>query len=300
MTRRVTAAGSRYGINEWYGQVFTNLSGEDRSRLARKALDGGEKPACSFQIGRPPCSKKHGVCSIIRYTSNEAGRIERKTGEPVIVCPNRFDQEQLLLRWLVDIVGFSLDKAMVAREVPFLRSTATNKPAGKIDLVVAQHIGDELKWYGLEIQAVYFSGTGMSAELDSLSNDTYDNPPFPGAVRRPDWRSSSAKRLMPQLETKVPTLRRWGSKVAVAVDQPFFESIGGKSADYSRILTDGDIIWMIPRLTQDSDGNYMLSRGHWEVLTLEASTKKLRASETMGLDEFEETLSKKLTFLRNC
>lgn len=298
MTSRKTSAGSRYGINEWYGQVFTNLSGEDRSRLAREALDGGEQPACSFQIGRPPCSKKHGVCSIVKYTSNEEGRIESKVGAPVIVCPNRFEQEKLLLRWLVDIVEFSLDKAMVAREVPFLRSTATNKPAGKIDLVIAQEIGNELKWFGLEIQAVYFSGKGMSAELEILSNDTCDDPPFPGAVRRPDWRSSSAKRLMPQLETKVPTLRRWGSKVAVAVDQPFFEAIGGKSDNYSQILTDGDIIWMVPRLTQDSDGSYKLSRGHWEVLTLEASTKKLRASETIGLDEFEDTLRKKLALIK--
>lgn len=100
---------------------------------------------------------------------------------------------------------------------------------------------------------------------------------------------------MPQLETKVPTLRRWGSKVAVAVDQPFFESIGGKSEQYSQTLTDGDIIWMVPQLVEDNDGRYVLSRGHWEVLTLEASNSKLRASETIGLDEFEQTLCKKLT-----
>lgn len=28
--------------------------------------------------------------------------------------------------------------------------------------------------------------------------------------RRPDWRSSGAKRLSPQLEAKSPVMRRWG------------------------------------------------------------------------------------------
>ena len=295
MINKNRQAGSRYGINEWYGHVFTNLSSQDRSLSARRALDRDEQPACPFQVGYPPCSKKHGVCSIVRYTNNQAGRINSKIGEPVIVCPHRFDQDQLLVKWLVEIVGFTIDKAKVAHEVPFLRSTATSKPAGKIDIVVAQETSYELKWYGLEIQAVYFSGIGMSEELEILRNDNCDIPPFPSAVRRPDWRSSSAKRLMPQLETKVPTLRRWGSKVAVAVDRPFFESIGGKSDQYSQTLTDGDIIWMVPELVENGRGAYVLSRGHWEVLTLEASNEKLRASGTIGLDEFEETLRRKLT-----
>ena len=295
MTSKASSIGNRYGINEWYGKAYTDLSREARSLLAESALGSREVSPCPFQIGNPPCSKKHGVCSIVQYTRGQAGRIGRKAGEPVIVCPNRFDQGQLLVHWLAEIVGFTLDEVRVAREVPFLRSTATGKPAGKIDLVVVQEMGNKLEWYGLEIQAVYFSGPGMAEEFGVLIQDTHHTPPFPASVRRPDWRSSSAKRLMPQLETKVPTLRRWGSKVAVAVDQPFFASIGGKSEQYSQTLTDGDIIWMVPQLVEDDEGRYILSRGHWEVLTLEASNSKLRASETIGLDEFEQTLRRKLT-----
>ena len=295
MTGKSSSIGNRYGINEWYGKAYLNLSREARSLLADSALGNREVLPCPFQIGNPPCSKKHGVCSIVQYTRSDAGRIGCKAGEPVIVCPNRFDQGGLLVHWLAEIVGFTLDDTRVAREVPFLRSTVTGKPAGKIDLVVAQETGNKLEWYGLEIQAVYFSGPGMSKELEAMTQDTNDTPPFPSVVRRPDWRSSSAKRLMPQLEIKVPTLRRWGSKVAVAVDRPFFESIGGKSEQYSQTLTDGDIIWMVPQMIEDDEGRYVLSRGHWEVLTLEASNSKLRASKTMGLDEFELTLRKKLT-----
>ena len=62
---------------------------------------------------------------------------------------------------------------------------------------------------------------GMRTEFERLALDADKLPPSPNAVRRPDWRSSSAKRLMPQLQIKAPTLRRWGTKLAVAVDMPF-------------------------------------------------------------------------------
>lgn len=186
---------------------------------------------------------------------------------------------------------------MIAREVAFMEGTSTERPAGKIDLVVARVSDDDLKWYGLEIQAVYFSGQGMPSEFVSLRNDDHPRPPFPNAVRRPDWRSSSAKRLMPQLQIKVPTLRRWGSKLAVSVDRPFYDSIGGPSAEPSQDLNDGDIIWLIPELKPDDEGNFRLARGHWEVLTLEDTTRKLLAAETIRREAFEQELRSKLEAL---
>ena len=216
----------------------------------------------------------------------------------MITCPSRFEQDHLLVHWLAEIVGFSPDEAMIAREIPFMQSVTTNKPAGKIDLVVARTEGGRLEWYGLEIQAVYFSGPGMSTQFDVLANDANAIPPYPDQTRRPDWRSSSAKRLMPQLQVKVPTVRRWNSKIAVAVDRPFFESIEGPSANPSRDINDGDIIWMVPELSWEGDeGRFRLARGHWEVLTLEASTDKLLAARTIPRDNFETALHDKLTSL---
>ena len=228
-----------------------------------------------------------------RYTQSKEGRLGAPVGGPVIVCPARFDEDRLLVTWLAEIVGFAPADALIAREVPFMLGTKTNKPAGKIDLVVAKTSNEGVQWHGLEIQAVYFSGKGMQSEFDSLLDDTHETPPFPTAVRRPDWRSSSAKRLMPQLQIKAPTLRRWGSKVAVAVDRPFFESIGGPSPNRSHDLNDGDIIWLVPEIVGDG-GPYHLSRGHWEVLTLEASTEKLLSASTIRREAFEQFLLSKL------
>lgn len=285
----------RYGIAEWYGLRFDRLSAEDRRWCAQRALGGYQLlPPCPFQANQPPCSKRGGVCSIQRYQEDEIGRLGAPVDDPVIVCPRRFEDGRLLLRWLAEIVGFAPNEAMVAREVPFMRGVKTDKAAGKIDLVVARDLNGGLTWYGLEIQAVYFSGQGMQSEFEGLLGDRQQRPPFPNAVRRPDWRSSSAKRLMPQLQIKVPTLRRWASKIAVAVDRPFFDAVGGPSTDYSHDLTDGDIIWLVPELSPDESGSYRLAKGHWEVLTLEDSIVKLLAAETVQHATFVETLRRKL------
>lgn len=284
----------RYGIAEWYGRPFLRLSPAERTQLATQALGGAkDQPPCPFQLGKPTCSKKGGVCSLQLYTDDN-GRVGEPEGSPVTVCPRRFEEGQQLIRWLAEIVGFSADEAMVAREVPFMLSTETGKPAGKIDLVLAKTAGDGLTWYGLEIQAVYFSGEGMPSQFRALLEDTGSRPPFPNAQRRPDWRSSSAKRLMPQLQVKVPTLRTWGSKMALAVDRPFFNAVGGPSASPMQDTRGGDIVWLVPELRPTPSG-FTLARGHWEALPLELSSEKLLAADRINPQDFEATLRSKLT-----
>jgi len=266
----------RYTLAEWFGRPLASLSVADRQALARAALGAEPPPACPFQPGRPACRKRGGVCSI---------RSGPRT--PVITCPQRFGDGNLLPLWLARIVGFP--DVWRAAEVPFMRSPTTGRPAGRVDLVVARD-GAASAWFGLEIQAVYFSGRGMTADFERLRDNADRAPPEPTAVRRPDWRSSSAKRLMPQLQVKGPTLRRWGTKLAVAVDRPFFDAIGGPSAEPSQDLNDGDIVWLVPQITDD----HRLVEGHWEVLSLEDSCTKLLSAETVKRGEFEEALRAKL------
>ena len=289
---------SRYGIGEWFGVPLTVLPPIRRQEFAAAALGNTPQLPCPFQANQPPCRKAGGVCSLQLYGEGEDGRISAPEAAPVIVCPARFEQDRMIIRWLADIVGFPPDETMLAREIPFMQSISTNKPAGKIDLVIGRISSDELRWYGLEIQAVYFSGGGMSSQFQILLDDVSPTPPYPDLVRRPDWRSSSAKRLMPQLQIKAPTVRRWQTKIAVAVDRPFFASIGGPSPHPSQDINDGDIIWLIPELVRDDHtGHHRLTRGHWEVLTLEVSTDKLLAARTISRNAFEETLISKLATL---
>jgi hypothetical protein len=63
-----------------------------------------------------------------------------------------------------------------------------------------------MDWCALEIQAVYFSGQSMSNEFRMLAEGETEAMPYPAKHRRPDWRSSGPKRLLPQLQTKVTTI----------------------------------------------------------------------------------------------
>lgn len=279
---------TRYGIMEWFGEPYATMPPERRQELAKVALGKTAQPKCPFQAGGVVCGKKGGVCSFQEY-GRDGDRLGTPVGSPVIMCPQRFEQDDTILKHLADVVGFDEQKAFIAREVPFMRSPSTNKAAGLIDLILADGL-DGPEWYGLEIQAVYFSGPNMSIEFEVLERDSQDTPPYPDRLRRPDWRSSGAKRLMPQLQTKVPMLRQWGTKMAVAMDENFFKSIGGASNNPSHDVNEGDIIWLVVGVSEE----YHLEVRHWEVLPLEESTAKLLAAERIKRPEFEELLITKL------
>jgi Restriction endonuclease NotI len=69
---------------------------------------------------------------------------------------------------------------------------------GRIDNVLVHPSQTPLNWCALELQAVYFSGAKMRKEFQMLNDWTQNAMPFPAAHRRPDWRSSGPKRLLPQ------------------------------------------------------------------------------------------------------
>ena len=277
----------RYGIAEWYGQPFTELSPAQRSGFAVLALgDTRSQPPCPFQEGRPPCSKSGGVCSIQRYADAD-GRIGEAEGAPVSTCPRRFEEGQLLVHWLADIAGFGEGEAMVAREVPFMPSTETT-----LNLVLARTANGQMTaWHVLDMQSATIDGAGVRSQFESSRDDRHARAPFPTEDMQPDWSSGRASLL---LKTGVKKhLLRWGSKTAVAVDRPFFDAIGGPSPSFSRDLGDGDIVWLVPEIVR-TDAGFALARGHWEVLTLEASGEKLLAAETVKREAFEEALRARL------
>ncbi len=274
-----------YGIAEWYGHDFTTLTPVDRQRLAVSAAEGRKDQPCPFRGGT--CTKAGGVCSLRVY--ERAGDRIMPTASPCIAtCPRRFEQDSTIVRWLAEIVGLDAEAVMVAREVPFMVSRA-GKPAGKIDFVVANDDAG-LRWFGLEVQSVYFSGDGMAPEFAALRVDDGERPPFPVGRRHPDWRSSTAKRLMPQLQAKVPTLARWGARIAVAVDSVLFDEVmGGPSPSPSQDIDSGDVIWMVSELRAGE-----LRRHHWEVLDLAESSQRLLAADPIARDDFEARLRRML------
>jgi len=74
----------------------------------------------------------------------------------------------------------------------------------------------------LEVQSVYFSGGNIRQPMKKFLES---HELSPDSWRRPDFRSSAQKRLMPQLSLKVPVFRRWVKKFLVAVDSLFLAAL---------------------------------------------------------------------------
>ena len=183
----------------------------------------------------------------------------------------------------------------IATEIGFLRAEDGSSDVGRIDMVLANQeaCAATLNWCALEIQAVYFSGRSMNDEFRAIRDYDGDQPPFPRQMRRPDYRSSGPKRLMPQLQIKVPTLRRWGKKMAVVVDKHFFEALG--HMEEVGDLSNGDIAWFTVDFEQDrATRRFKLVRDRVRFTTLERATEGLTGGSPVTLAEFEEGIRTKL------
>ena len=182
---------------------------------------------------------------------------------------------------------------MVISEVPFLmRETEAHEveadAVGMIDKVLVSVSGQSLRWCALEMQAVYFSGKSMENDFKDMRQ--WDGPgiPFPKVQRRPDFRSSGPKRLMPQLQIKVPTISRWGKKMAVVVDKAFWGSLGEMREVQD--LSNSEIVWFIVSYEQPVRGRFALKRHEVHSTTLSHAVEGLTGGTPVSLESFEHEI----------
>jgi len=233
--------------------LSSGLSASEAKRLEvlrEKLADQKKKERpCPFRTdtAHPTCTKPGGVCSLRLY-SDADGTVQPVEGEKGLLralCPYRFHQGDIVFKHVGEALLDDADPEQAA-EVGFLESTgnldsAAGEDVGRIDMILVG--GDEAAdWAAVEVQAVYFSGKEMAIEFRHLEK-TQGKLSMAQRVRRPDYRSSGPKRLMPQLQIKVPTLRRWGKKMVVVVDLPFFRSMGEmRTAPH---VSNADIVWCV-------------------------------------------------------
>jgi len=300
-------ARSRYGIGEWYGKSFVGLSSAERRHFAKIQRIKGSKHAnipCPFKslpTHKPWCTKEGGVCSIRLYEHHSDRNLVSvaagQAGNLVTICPYRFQQKATIFKWIGEtLLGHS--DPLVVGEVGFLEQETSGeaganskRKVGSIDNVLVRRIEGEVRWCALEIQAVYFSGAKMSQEFDALTKHKGNNLPFPKGHRRPDFRSSGPKRLMPQLQIKVPTLRRWGKKMAVIVDRSFFDALGKMEA--VKDVSSCDIAWFVVRYEESGQG-FSLKPDFVRFTTLERAVEGLTGGYPVTLEQFETRIREKL------
>jgi restriction endonuclease NotI len=299
MAGKKTKIRARYSIGEWYGGAFEYLSAKQRNDLAK--LEVGNTTVtglnCPFQKGRI-CNKKGGVCSLRKYEQTD-DQPTKLVGPLITTCPNRFLEDSTVFRWIGEEI-LQTKEPVVLGQIGFLdrlrpAEETTEEDSrdfvGRIDNVLVHPTKQPIDWCAVELQAVYFSGKSMNQEFRMLAAQEYADTPFPAAHRRPDWRSSGPKRLLPQLQTKVPTIRTWGKKMAVVIDEAFFSSLIGLEPE--RYLSNAEIVWFVI--------TYELKSNRWKLTPkkvifsqLDTSVKALTGGVPLSKEKFEAQLQEKL------
>ena len=309
-TRQQENARALWGIGEWYGRSFVQLNGKERRQYAAmQQLPKHERPVMPClpraMETTPPCTKEGGVCSLRLYQQRDvSGIVATDSSIPGILsttCPYRFYEGKKIFRWIGETI-LETPNPLVIGQVRFLERGDRNnaessgepgrEDVGRIDHVLVHPDTEHLFWCALEMQAVYFSGDSMTKDFRALANLASDALPLPYGRRHPDFRSSGPKRLMPQLQIKVPTLRRWGKKMCVLVDRMFFDSLGHMTEVSD--VSNGDIAWFVVTYTEDTEGIH-LHPDSVHLTTLENAVEGLTAGLPVSLPVFESQIRKKIT-----
>jgi len=204
----------------------------------------------------------------------------------------------MIYRWVGETV-LNCAEPRVLKEIGFLeppppteaQNEKSGESVGRIDKVLIVPEATPVSWCALEVQTVYFSGLSMKDEFSAILNHPDNTLPFPVHTRRPDYRSSAPKRLMPQLQIKVPSLRRWGKKLAVVVDRSFFHAMGKMRTVPD--ISNCDVAWFVVKF-EEAEGAYRLARDIVQYTTLEDSVEGLTAGVPVSLEVFEQRILKRL------
>ncbi len=272
--------------NQPLAEVFGHLINDQTAKANRYR----SHRLCPFNNKVPNCTKDKaknplGVCSVFQNSY------------PAITCPIRFREE-----WLItdDAASFFFDKDALWSSLTEVRlNDANGKSAGNIDIVLVQYddCGKILDFGALEVQAVYISGNVrdpfeyyMKDPKGNAKMDWSAQPNYP----RPDYLSSSRKRLAPQLLFKGGILHTWRKRSAVALNKSFFDTLPPlKSVSKSK----ADIAWLIYDLKlieEDGQERFMLTKIDEVFTEFEPALISITTPVPGKIDDFIRLLQDKL------
>jgi hypothetical protein len=236
---------------------------------------------------------------MIKYVPTDGNWV--RTSSITTVCPNRFEELGSIEATVASRL-LGIDDPIAVRQVKFLRPVRTTDPesddegsesVGRIDEVLVDPRAYPLRWCAIEVQAVYHSGASWNLEFKQVIATEGAYGDAPAGRRHPDFRSSSAKRLLPQLQVKVPTLRRWGKKMAVVVDEEFMNALA--PMEHATDLSNCDIAWFVMKYNRIREtGQWSLSMQEPVLTTLENAVTGLTAGLPVALNTFEQRIREKV------
>jgi hypothetical protein len=269
-------------------QPLAEVFGFPIDNLTAQAKRHRDHALCRFGNRVPNCTKDKannplGVCSI--YDGTDA----------VITCPIRF-REQWLIAEDAASFFFPKDSKWTTLTEVKLKDKYENS-AGNIDVVICSYddTGKITDFGALEIQAVYISGNirnpfekYIGAPNEHSEFDWSKNLNYP----KPDYLSSSRKRLAPQLIFKGGIIKAWGKKISVAISRGFFQTL---PALQEVEPSNADIGWFVYELVRDTSTNlFALKRWNTIYTKFNDSLEKITRSEPGKMEKFIDFLQEKV------
>jgi hypothetical protein len=270
----------RHPLGEVFGFPTNNFSPEaDRYRGHRLCPFGNKVPNCTKDKAENPL----GVCSVKDGTNF------------TITCPVRFRQN-----WIIadDAAAYFFPSGALWTSLTEIRLNDTyGKSAGNIDVVLVSYdtSGRILDFGALEIQAVYISGNIRQAFAHYM-DDPHAHADMDWSRQRyyprPDFLSSSRKRLAPQLIYKGGILNAWRKKTAVALDATFYHTLPNLPEVDPH---EADIAWMIYDLQfLSAENRYQLVQKKIVYTQFGAALDRITRAEPGPVEDFIGNLQQKL------
>lgn len=264
------------------GEVF----GFPISNVSEKAKRYRDRKLCPYNNKVPNCTKDKandplGVCSVMCQN------------KPVITCPTRFREDWIIVENAANFAFQSGTKWTSLSEIKLLDKNGQS--AGNIDYVLVAYDGSGkiLDFASLEVQGVYISGN-LRNPFDSYLSDP--KPEFHWNVGynypKPDYLSSSRKRLIPQMLYKGGIFHFWNKKQAVALQKSFFNTLPELPSVPEE---DADIAWFLYDLIYDeSQVKFDLTLVDTVYTKFESALRKVTTPLPGELGDFVNTLQGKL------
>lgn len=261
--------------------IKNNSEKAERYRKNRLCPYHNKVPSCTKNSATDPL----GVCSI--YHNDET----------VITCPIRFTEDWIITE---QCAKFFFDEHIIKnglwtslREVRL--KDASGSSAGNIDYVLVSYNKDgQITDFGsIEVQAVYISGNVTNPfkfymnDRENITNfDWTDKAKFP----RPDYLSSSRKRLAPQLLYKGGILKSWNIKQAVVLQDTFLDTLPDLPVVDEK---EADVAWFVYSMHNNSS-QYNLTCKDIIYTSFEDALNKITVPKAGDINNFINILQDKL------
>ena len=264
------------------GEVF-GFPIENESERAKRYRDN---KLCPYNNIVSNCTKNSiefplGVCSL------------NNKDKQVIVCPIRFREDWIIIS---DAANFIFDKKATWSHVGEVRlKDKHGKSAGNIDYVLVSYDdkGRVVDFGSLEVQAVYISGNLTGPFTAYLENPT---PTFSWTQAfkypKPDYLSSSRKRLIPQIIAKGSILNQWNKKQVVALQTSFYNTLPALP-EFDKAVS--DFAFILYDLVPNTETKVLSLKLQRVVYTnFESALEQIAKFEAGSITAFTELLQKKL------